>query len=311
MLDINAIKKWNELRFGLVLSGGGAKGAYEAGVLRAMDELDFFDKVKVISGTSIGALNTIMLSRDDISVLTDLWNDVNFRQVMGTPEINGTDAVVDKLKYIAENRKSMNISDIKSSIKDELSDIEIKPVTQENVRTLLENNVNIEQLRASKRDYFVCAYNRNKQLPKFFNLKNLSDEMMIDAVLASSAIPHVYPPVMIRGEAFSDGGINDPELNAQNSINTPVEPMAYYDLDAVIVVYLSDTPKLVTPERYSGAMINIIPSESIEAVKFSGTVNFTRRAIETKMQLGYRDAMVVLAPILADFLKQKPNKLMS
>ena len=169
---------------------------------------------------------------------------------------------------------------------------------------LLEHNVDIAALRSSKRDYFVCAYNRNNQLPKFFNLKNLSDETLFDAVLASSAIPHVYPPVIINGEAFSDGGINDPDFNASNAVNTPVEPMQFYDLDAVIVVYLSDTPKRITPQRYSGTVIEIIPSESIEAVKFSGTVNFTRHAIESKMLLGYRDAMTVLAPMAMGFLKK-------
>ena len=304
MLSEASVKKWNGLRLGLVLSGGGAKGAYEAGAIRAMDELDILDKVSVVSGTSIGALNAVMLSGDDISLITKLWEDVDFKQVMGSPEIVGAEGIVDKLKYIAENRHSLNISDIKSSLKEELSDIEINPVTQDNVRMLLEQNVDIAALRTSKRDCFVCAYNRNKQLPKFFNLKNLTDETLFDAVLASCAIPHVYPPVMINGEAFSDGGINDPDFNASNAVNTPVEPMQFYDLDAVIVVYLSDTPKRITPQRYSGTLIEIIPSESIEAVKFSGTVNFTRHAIESKMLLGYRDAMTVLAPMAMGFLKK-------
>ena len=38
MIDKNKIEKWNSLAFGLVLSGGGAKGAYEAGAIKAMQE---------------------------------------------------------------------------------------------------------------------------------------------------------------------------------------------------------------------------------------------------------------------------------
>ena len=42
---------------GLVLSGGGAKGAFQAGVWKVMNEFGLADKVRVISGTSAGAIN--------------------------------------------------------------------------------------------------------------------------------------------------------------------------------------------------------------------------------------------------------------
>ena len=47
----------NEDSIGLVLSGGGAKGAFQAGVWKAMNELGLAERVRVISGTSVGALN--------------------------------------------------------------------------------------------------------------------------------------------------------------------------------------------------------------------------------------------------------------
>jgi len=42
---------------GLVLSGGGAKGAYEVGVWKALTDVGITDRISVISGTSVGALN--------------------------------------------------------------------------------------------------------------------------------------------------------------------------------------------------------------------------------------------------------------
>ena len=47
----------NDDSIGLVLSGGGAKGAFQAGVWKAMCELGLADRVSVISGTSAGAIN--------------------------------------------------------------------------------------------------------------------------------------------------------------------------------------------------------------------------------------------------------------
>ena len=52
-------KKLSEMKIGLVLSGGGAKGAYQIGMMRALEELGISKQIKVISGTSIGAFNAL------------------------------------------------------------------------------------------------------------------------------------------------------------------------------------------------------------------------------------------------------------
>ena len=59
MIDLLRAEKWNALKFGLVLAGGGAKGSYQAGVMQALYDLDIADKICAVSGTSVGALNTL------------------------------------------------------------------------------------------------------------------------------------------------------------------------------------------------------------------------------------------------------------
>ena len=54
------------MKIGLVLSGGGGKGAYELGVWRALKELGISKYISVFSGTSIGAFNSILFAMDDI-----------------------------------------------------------------------------------------------------------------------------------------------------------------------------------------------------------------------------------------------------
>ena len=46
---------------GLVLAGGGGKGAYEVGVWKALNEYGFAKKITTISGTSVGGLNSALL----------------------------------------------------------------------------------------------------------------------------------------------------------------------------------------------------------------------------------------------------------
>ena len=98
MISSKHLKQWNDMRFGLVLSGGGAKGTYEAGVIYALKQLDILDKVYVVSGTSIGALNTLLVAMDNPEAMIHIWDEISYKDVLGTPELNGSDAVKEKLK---------------------------------------------------------------------------------------------------------------------------------------------------------------------------------------------------------------------
>src|SRR6056297_56655 len=60
--------------YGLVLEGGGAKGAYHIGAAKALAELDI--KIGGISGTSVGALNGAMLIQDDLEKAYNLWYNI-------------------------------------------------------------------------------------------------------------------------------------------------------------------------------------------------------------------------------------------
>lgn len=64
---------------GLVLSGGGAKGAYEVGVWKAMEDFGLTKKTKIISGTSVGALNAALFATTSVKDAISLWkNEVGF-----------------------------------------------------------------------------------------------------------------------------------------------------------------------------------------------------------------------------------------
>lgn len=314
MLQENAIKKWNELKIGLVLSGGGAKGAYECGVIQALEELDIMDKVTIVSGTSIGALNTLMTALDNAKVLRGMWNDINYGQVAGNSTISGVDQALSNIVDTIGSKILLrpftyhdpNISmkqDLKESFKADIKNIEATPFSQENILSYLYENYDINLLRNSKRDYYVCAYNRKDVQVEYFDLKSLSKDDAFKAVLASCAIPHVYPTVYINGTPYSDGGINDSDIGATDAANTPIAPLKEKELDVTIIVYLSDEPKMISPCEYSGRVINIIPTQPLELLKSTGTMNFTKTAININMELGYRDAHALLAPMILKYLK--------
>jgi predicted acylesterase/phospholipase RssA len=69
----------SEVSTALVFSGGGAKGAYEAGIAAAF--LARGVPIKLVAGTSAGALNATLIAGGQLDVLEELWRSVTREQV--------------------------------------------------------------------------------------------------------------------------------------------------------------------------------------------------------------------------------------
>ena len=77
--------------YGLVLEGGGAKGAYQIGAWKALKEAGIH--VKGIAGTSVGALNGALIAMDDFEKAERIWETVHYSRVMDVD-----DELVEQLK---------------------------------------------------------------------------------------------------------------------------------------------------------------------------------------------------------------------
>src|SRR5580698_10027585 len=68
-------------RIGLVLGGGGAKGAYQIGCWKALRQsgITTFD---AIAGTSVGALNAVLVAQDEFAEAESIWHNMNFGRVL-------------------------------------------------------------------------------------------------------------------------------------------------------------------------------------------------------------------------------------
>ena len=97
---------------GLVLSGGGAKGAYQVGVLKALGEAGLLDDVKYISGDSIGAINAMLYCLGDSDFMYDVWEKINM------PEVFEFDP-----DLFSDNPQLFSRDKVKSMMNDYLKDI--------------------------------------------------------------------------------------------------------------------------------------------------------------------------------------------
>lgn len=66
--------------YAIALEGGGAKGAYEIGAWKALEEAGI--KYNAVSGTSVGALNGALMAMRDLPRAETAWNDMRLSKVI-------------------------------------------------------------------------------------------------------------------------------------------------------------------------------------------------------------------------------------
>ena len=87
--------------YGLVLEGGGAKGAYQIGAWRALREAGV--RIRAVAGTSVGALNGALICMDDFEKAEQIWENIRYSSVM-----DEDDSLMEKLRRL--QRKDFPLS---------------------------------------------------------------------------------------------------------------------------------------------------------------------------------------------------------
>ena len=79
----------NKKEYGLVLSGGGTRGAFQIGVWKALRKLHI--KYDIITGTSVGALNGALMVQNNYHKAINLWKKVNMELLFGDEATDSKD----------------------------------------------------------------------------------------------------------------------------------------------------------------------------------------------------------------------------
>ena len=76
------MKLGEKMKIGLVLAGGGGKGSYQIGVMKALHQLDLLKKIEGVAGTSVGALNAALFLNEDIHVAERMWETISPSKIL-------------------------------------------------------------------------------------------------------------------------------------------------------------------------------------------------------------------------------------
>ena len=228
---------------GLVLAGGGARGAYEAGVLAYIfqelpQHLIGAGSLKVICGTSVGAIHasylaaTAHIPRHDIGRLVDLWRSLRIEKML---RLRPRDLarLPNEIKALFEPSDRARGVLINSWL---LRDVVKRNAPWERIKTNLREGyldaltVSCTHIVTGKTTVFVDR--REPGLPPWSRDPRVEVRRVrisVDHALASASIPVLFPPVKIDGAYYSDGGLRQ---------NTPLSPALRLGCDKVLVVGL-------------------------------------------------------------------------
>jgi NTE family protein len=166
----------------LVLSGGGAKGAWEAGAAAALIEQGV--PVRLVAGSSAGALTAAMLVDGRLDRLQGLWRSLSREQVYGQrPGVLFAGLLPGWLTLVALDKAG--------------SLFDPAPL-----RELIATTLDFERVRASPRRLLIVTTDLARRVPHAFDNATVS----VDALMAA-AVPGAFPPVAVEGVLLVDGGL--------------------------------------------------------------------------------------------------------
>ncbi len=227
------------LKTALVLPGGGARGAFQVGVLKAISELlpkGAVNPFQIISGTSAGAVTSIVLAakarrfRHAVAELEDVWGNFRCHDVYKTDHLT---LLKNSLRWLGA-MVTGGLIGMPSSLLDNSP-----------LRALLSRNVRFPRIQHALDHGWLgaiavtAAGYSTAQSHTFFQAtpdhKNwtrtrrvgVREDLHLDHVMASIAVPMIFPPVRMGGEYFGDGAMRQA---------TPLSPAIHLGADRILVL---------------------------------------------------------------------------
>ena len=281
----------------LALQGGGAHGAFTWGVLDRLLE-DPRIEIEGISATSAGAMNAAVLAygmtmggRDGArQALTNFWRRVSHAAWLSPLQPSLFDRVTGD--HGLSHSPAHLFFDIMSKV---LSPYQFNPLNYNPLRTVLEQVVDFERMRAgSAIKLFISATNVRTGKVKVFT----ENDICVDRVLASACLPFIYQAVEVEGEHYWDGGYMG---------NPAIFPLIYgCESRDVLVVHINpiERPDVPTTARDIMNRINEISFNSSLMREMRAVAFVTKLVDDGKLDSNEVKRMLVHAISADDVMKE-------
>lgn len=257
--------------YGLVLEGGGAKGAYQIGAWKALKEAGV--KIKGIAGVSVGALNGALICMDNLERAEEIWKNIDYSKVMAV-----SDDTIKALKN--KNFKALSLTELINSGLQFFKDggFDVTPL-----KNLISEVVGDEgEIRNSSRELFAVTYSVTDRKELAVDVR-ASELGTVKDMLLASAYFLAFKNEKLNGKKYMDGGgVN----------NVPINVLLDHGYKDIIVIRIYgwgfDKERVVKiPDTVN--VEHIAPRQDL-----GGILEFDKRLARKNMTLGYYDAQRLL-----------------
>ena len=246
-------------RIGIILTGGGARAAYQVGVLRAIAELvprDTENPFPIICGTSAGAINAVALAADSgnfrraVLRLQAVWRNFRAEQVYRADLVG---VIKNSVKWIG------------AALTGGLGHLPIALLDNSPLRRLLTERVQFEAIQRCidaghlsslaitcsgyTSGQSVCFYQGAASIRPWRRARRIGTPMQIqlEHLLASSALPFIFPAVRIHREYFGDGSMRQV---------APLSPALHLGAERLLVISVGR--QIASSEPAANARVKVL-----------------------------------------------------
>ena len=250
----------------IVLSGGGAKGAYQIGFWKAIRKLGI--NYDIVTGTSIGALNGVFLVQGNYGDAIKLWNSINYEKVIN-------DSMKGSSYYTIDGKKKLVLSYAKAASKGGFD--------VEGLKKIIDSNLKVNKFYNSNVDYGLVTVKFPSLKPVMLTKKEIEPKLLSDYLLASASCFPAFKMKEINEEKYIDGGYYD---------NMPINLAIEMGAEEIIAVDLRAPGKKRLFNAFEKSISKNIPVKIITSKSNMGNfLVMEKKQAKRLMKIGYNDTM--------------------
>ena len=242
-------------KLAIVLSGGGARGAYEMGVWKALKRMHI--KYDIVTGTSIGSINGLLMVQKTYRKALEFWNKVEYVDIFNK----------DYGEYKGRKLYSEYIKDVISN----------KGFSTDRLEGMLKLVYDEKKFKNSKINYGLATFNVTDLKPTFIKKEDVDSSKIIDYVIASSSVFPYFKGKSIDNKKYIDGCYFE---------NMPINLAIELGATNIIAVNIGTFARNQKVKNKDVNIKYIVPRNEILSF-----LEFNKKNIKIAISYGYNDAM--------------------
>ena len=256
------------ISYALALEGGGAKGAYQIGVWRALRQAGI--RIAAVAGSSVGSLNGAMIAMGNLEKAEELWKNISYSQIMDVDD--------ESMHQLMNGEFSLSgLGSLLAQVGKVILDggFDITPL-----QNLIRESVPEEAVRNSETELFIVTYSLTDRKELELRARDLPEGELANMLMASAYFP-AFRSEKLGGKRYTDGGVTDV---------LPLHVLVENGYRNIIAIRLFG-PGIERNVRIPDdtRVFTIEPGSEL-----GGTLEFEAEQSEQNMRLGYFDGMRAL-----------------